>query len=40
MNDESNDIKDQVFQTVAEHLGVEKSKIAESSSFIDDLGAD
>ena len=40
MNDESNDIKDQVFQTVAEHLGVENSKIAESSSFIDDLGAD
>ena len=34
------DISERVIAIVMEHLGVEKDKITESSSFIDDLGAD
>lgn len=33
-------ILDRVKKIVAEHLDVEESKVAENSSFIDDLGAD
>ena len=31
---------EKVKNIVVEHLGVEKDKVTESSSFIDDLGAD
>jgi len=31
---------EKVISIVVEHLGVEKEKVTESSSFIDDLGAD
>jgi len=34
------DIADRVKNIVVEHLGVEKDKVIENSSFIDDLGAD
>ena len=34
------DISQKVKKMVAEHLGVEESKVAEESNFIDDLGAD
>ena len=34
------DISERVIEIVMEHLGVEKDKITENSSFIDDLGAD
>ena len=34
------DISDRVKKIVVEHLGVEEGKVAESASFIDDLGAD
>ena len=34
------DISERVIGIVMEHLGVEKEKITENSSFIDDLGAD
>ena len=34
------DISERVKKIVVEHLGVEESKVVESSSFIDDLGAD
>jgi len=34
------DISKRVISIVMEHLGVEKDKITENSSFIDDLGAD
>lgn len=34
------DIEEKVKSIVVEHLGVEKDKVTESSSFIDDLGAD
>jgi acyl carrier protein len=34
------DIADRVKKIVVEHLGVDESKVAETSSFIDDLGAD
>lgn len=34
------DIADRVKKIVVEHLGVEESKVTESASFIDDLGAD
>jgi len=34
------DISDRVISIVMEHLGVEKDKVTENSSFIDDLGAD
>ena len=33
-------ISERVIEIVREHLGVEKDKITENSSFIDDLGAD
>ena len=36
MTDTANRVK----KIVAEHLGVEESKVVESASFIDDLGAD
>ena len=34
------DISERVIEIVMEHLGVEKDKITENSSIIDDLGAD
>ena len=34
------DISERVIDIVVEHLGIEKDKITENSSFIDDLGAD
>ena len=34
------DIASRVTKIVVEHLGVEESKVVESASFIDDLGAD
>ena len=34
------DISDRVKTIVVEHLGVEDSKVIDSASFIDDLGAD
>ncbi len=34
------DIADRVKKIVVEHLGVEESKVSDSASFIDDLGAD
>ena len=34
------DIASRVTKIVVEHLGVEESKVIESASFIDDLGAD
>ena len=34
------DIAQRVKKIVTEHLGVEESKVVESASFIDDLGAD
>lgn len=34
------DIADRVKKIVIEHLGVDEAKVTESSSFIDDLGAD
>jgi acyl carrier protein len=34
------DTKAKVIKIVAEHLDVEESKITETSSFVDDLGAD
>ena len=34
------DIADRVKKIVIEHLGVEESKVNETASFIDDLGAD
>jgi acyl carrier protein len=34
------DIAERVKKIVVEHLGVEESKVSESASFIDDLGAD
>ena len=36
----SNDIAERVKKIVVEHLGVDDSKVSESASFIDDLGAD
>ena len=36
----SEDIKGKVKKIVADHLGVEESKITDEASFIDDLGAD
>ena len=36
MTDAANRVK----KIVAEHLGVEESKVTETASFIDDLGAD
>lgn len=34
------EVKEKVIGIVADHLGMDKSKISESSSFTDDLGAD
>ena len=34
------DIAERVTEIVVDHLGVDKSKVKESASFIDDLGAD
>jgi len=34
------DIAERVKKIVVEHLGVEKEKVIESASFVDDLGAD
>ena len=34
------DVADRVKKIVLPHLGVEESKVVESASFIDDLGAD
>ena len=34
------DVADKVKKMVADHLGVEESKVNDDSSFIDDLGAD
>jgi acyl carrier protein len=34
------DISERVKKIVIEHLGVDAEKVAESASFIDDLGAD
>ena len=34
------DVEDRVRKIVVEHLGVEESKVTETASFIDDLGAD
>ena len=34
------DVANRVKKIVAEHLGVEESKVTENASFIDDLGAD
>ena len=34
------DIQERVVKIVVEHLGVEKDKVLESASFVDDLGAD
>ncbi len=34
------DIAERVKKIVAEHLGVDESKVIDSASFIDDLGAD
>tara|TARA_B100000989_G_scaffold285494_1_gene253257 strand:+ start:242 stop:478 length:237 start_codon:yes stop_codon:yes gene_type:complete len=34
------EVADKVKKIVVEHLGVEESKVNESASFIDDLGAD
>ena len=36
----SDDISSKVKKIVADHLGIEESKVTEESSFIDDLGAD
>ncbi len=35
-----NDTLEKVQAIVVEHLGVEKDKVTDSASFIDDLGAD
>ena len=34
------DVSQKVKKIVADHLGIEESKVTEESSFIDDLGAD
>ena len=36
----SEDISSKVKKIVADHLGIEETKVTEESSFIDDLGAD
>ena len=36
----SENISNKVKKIVADHLGIEESKVTEESSFIDDLGAD
>ncbi len=34
------DVSDRIKKIVIEHLGVEKDKVTDSASFIEDLGAD
>ena len=34
------DISERVKKIVVEHLGVDESKVTETASFVDDLGAD
>ena len=34
------DVADKVKKMVADHLGIEESKVVEEANFIDDLGAD
>jgi acyl carrier protein len=34
------DVSERVKKIVVEHLGVEETKVTDSASFIDDLGAD
>ena len=34
------DIQERVKKIVVEHLGVEKEKVVDGASFVDDLGAD
>ena len=36
----SDDISSKIKKIVADHLGIDESKIEDESSFIDDLGAD
>ena len=36
----SEDISNKVKKIVADHLGIDESKVTDESSFIDDLGAD
>ena len=36
----SDDISSKVKKIVADHLGIEETKVTDDSSFIDDLGAD
>ncbi len=36
----SEDISSKVKKIVADHLGIEESKVTDEASFIDDLGAD
>ena len=36
----SNDISSKVKKIVADHIGIEETKVTDESSFIDDLGAD
>ncbi len=36
----SNDTAERVKKIVVEHLGVDESKVSDTASFIDDLGAD
>ena len=36
----SDDVKGKIKKIVADHLGIEESKVTDESSFIDDLGAD
>ena len=36
----SEDVSNKVKKIVADHLGIDESKVTEESSFIDDLGAD
>ena len=36
----SEDVSSKVKKIVADHLGIDESKVTEDSSFIDDLGSD
>ena len=36
----ADDVADKVKKIVADHLGIENTKVIEEASFIDDLGAD
>ena len=36
----SNEISNRVKKIVVEHLGVDETKVSDTASFIDDLGAD